>query len=229
MLRSALLLLSLQAQFGPPEPPFVPGPPIAIVGGMLVDGTGAPARLDQAVLIEGERIRWVGPKEDLKLPQGAHVIDASEMTILPGLINSNQHIQLNPLFPAPEGGLSRKELEERWESTFRRMPDRAFHYLMQGVTSMRQTSGPAKRLLPVKQSIDRGEIPGPRIFLGGALLMSPASWQNYLERQKTPPESVEWLKNEFAFTVLDDVDRDTDAVPGTGVPILEAPDVGRAL
>ncbi len=218
MLYSAALWLLTQASFGPPEPPFVPGPPIAIVGGMLIDGTGAPARLDQAVLIEGERIRFVGPAEDLKIPEGAHVIDASEMTILPGLINSNQHIQLNPLFPAPEGGLSLKELEERWEATFRRMPGRAFHYLMQGVTSMRQTSGPAKRLLPVKGAIDRGEIPGPRIYLGGALLMSPESWQNYLERQKTPPESVEWLKNEFAFTVLDDVDRDTDPFLGEEFP-----------
>jgi imidazolonepropionase-like amidohydrolase len=204
--------------FGPPEPPFVPGAPIAIVGGMLIDGTGAPARLDQAVLIEGDRIRWVGPSEDLRKPEGAHVIDASDMTILPGLINSNQHIQLNPLYPAPEGGLSRKELEERWESTFRRMPDRAFHYLMQGVTSMRQTSGPAKRLLPVKQAIDRGEIPGPRIYLGGALLMSPESWQNYLERQKTPPESVSFLRDEFAFTVIDDVDRDTDQFLGEEFP-----------
>lgn len=218
MLYSAALWLLTQAPFGPPEPPFVPGPPIAIVGGMLIDGTGAPARLDQAVLIEGERIRWVGPAEDLKLPQGAQVIDASEMTILPGLINSNQHIQLNPLYPAPEGGLSFKELQERWEATFRRMPDRAFHYLMQGVTSMRQTSGPAKRLLPVKQAIDRGEIPGPRIYLGGALLMSPESWGNYVERQKTPPESVSWFKNEFAFTVLDDVDRDTDPLLGEEFP-----------
>ncbi len=219
MLSSVLMwAVAAQSQFGPPEPPFVPGPPIAIVGGMLIDGTGAPARLEQAVLIEGERIRWVGPKEDLKLREGARVIDASGMAVLPGLINSNQHVQLNPLFPAPEGGLPLRELEARWESTFQRMPDRAFHYLMQGVTSMRQTSGPAKRLLPVKQAIDRGEIPGPRIFLGGALLMSPASWQDYLKRQKTPPESVEWLKNEFAFTVLDDVDRDTDRFLGPEFP-----------
>jgi imidazolonepropionase-like amidohydrolase len=90
------------------------------------------------------------------------------------------------------------------------MPDRAFHYLMQGVTSMRQTSGPAKRLLDVKRRIDAGEIPGPRIFLGGALLMSPEHWRSYLERQKTPAESAEWLKNEFAFTVIEDVDKDTD-------------------
>jgi imidazolonepropionase-like amidohydrolase len=204
--------------FGPPEPPFVPGPPIVISGGILVDGTGAPPRLDYAVRIEGERIRWVGPASELQVPEGAHVIDASGMTILPGLINSNQHIQLNPLFPAPEGGLPLKELTERWEDTFRRMPERAFHYLMQGVTSMRQTSGPSKRLLPVKHAIDRGEIPGPRIFLGGALFMSPESFESYLERQKTPPESVEWLRNQFAFTVLEDVDRDTEPFLGEEFP-----------
>jgi imidazolonepropionase-like amidohydrolase len=218
---AAFLLTSswVRAQdFGPQEPPFVPGPPILIQGGILIDATGAEPRLDQAVLIEGDRIRWVGPMEDLKAPAGARVIDATGMTVMPGLINSNQHIQLNPLYPAPEGGLPFKELTARWEDTFRRMPDRAFHYLMQGVTSMRQTSGPAKRLLPVKQAIDRGEIPGPRIFLGGALLMSPAHWQSYLERQKTMAESEEWLRTEFAFSVIEDVDKDTDKYLGDEFP-----------
>ncbi|MGH9324703.1 MAG: amidohydrolase family protein [Vicinamibacteria bacterium] len=224
MLVAAFILLSgFTAQpradsFGPPEPPFVPGAPIAIRGGTLIDATGGAPRLDHAVLIEGDRIRWVGPMEDLPLPEGAVVIDASGMTVLPGLINSNQHIQLNPLYPAPEGGLPLQELEERWEDTFRRMPDRAFHYLMQGVTSMRQTSGPAKRLLTVKQAIDSGEIPGPRIYLGGALLMSPEHWQSYLERQKTPAESAEWLMNEFAFSVIEDVDKDTDQYVGEEFP-----------
>jgi imidazolonepropionase-like amidohydrolase len=219
MIVAAIFLVAAQQpSLGPPEPPFVPGSPLVVTGGTLIDGTGAPPRLDQAVVIEGDRIRWVGPMEDLKAPANARVIDASGMTVMPGLINSNQHIQLNPLYPSPEGGLPLRQLEERWEHTWSGMPERAFQYLMQGVTSMRQTSGPAKRLLPVKQAIDRGEIPGPRIFLGGALLMSPEHWQSYLERQKTPPESEEWLRNEFAFTVIEDVDKDTDRFLGEEFP-----------
>jgi imidazolonepropionase-like amidohydrolase len=94
------------------------------------------------------------------------------------------------------------------------MPQRAFVYLMQGVTSMRQTSGPAKRILPVKQAIDRGEIEGPRIFLGGALFTSQEHFDHYVESSRTPPEAVEWMRNEFAYNVIDDIEADTDPYLG---------------
>jgi imidazolonepropionase-like amidohydrolase len=199
---------------GPQEPPFRPERPIALVGGTLIDATGAPPRLDWAVVIEGERITRLGRREEVQIPAGAQVIDASGMTVMPGLVNSNQHIQLNPLYPAPTGNLPLRELQARWEESWARMPQRAFVYLMQGVTSMRQTSGPAKRILPVKQAIDRGEIPGPRIFLGGALFISPQNFDRYLRVQRTPAESVDWLRKEFAFSVIADPDKDTDPYLG---------------
>ena len=153
---------------GPQEPPFEPRNPIAIVGGDLIDATGAPPKLGYTVVIEGNRITRVGPVEDVEIPPGAQVIDAEGMTIMPGIINSNQHIQLNPLYPAPTADLPLDALRARWEETFARMPNRAYVYLMQGVTSMRQTSGPAKRILEVKKDIDAGKIAGPRVYLGGA-------------------------------------------------------------
>ena len=157
---------------GPTALPFRPERPIAIVGGMLIDGTGAAPRLDQTVVTQGDRIVEVGPSETVRLPAGAEVIDASSMTVMPGLINSNQHIQLNPLFPSPTASLPLTDIRARWEHTWSKEPDRAYWYLMQGITSMRNTSGPSAKLLPVKHAIDKGELPGPRIFLGGALLMS---------------------------------------------------------
>jgi imidazolonepropionase-like amidohydrolase len=85
---------------------------------------------------------------------------------------------------------------------------------MQGITSLRQTSGPAKRILPVKQAIDRGEIPGPRIFLGGALFMSDEHFDSYIKERGTPADAVEWMRNEFAYNVIDDVERDTGGYLG---------------
>ena len=67
-------VLGLLAQ-GPQASPYKPSRPIAIVGGMLIDGTGAPARHDQTVIIEGERITRVGPMESVTVPTGAEVID----------------------------------------------------------------------------------------------------------------------------------------------------------
>jgi cytosine/adenosine deaminase-related metal-dependent hydrolase len=121
-LAALLVAAGLGAQrrgdFGPQEPPFRPDRPIAIVGGTLVDATGAPPKLDYTVLIEGERITRVAPSSEVSVPEGAQVIDASEMTVLPGLINSNQHIQLNPLYPAPTANLTLDQIKARWEETW---------------------------------------------------------------------------------------------------------------
>ena len=200
--------------FGPAEPPYEPAHPIAIVGGTVIDATGAPPKLDYTVLIEGERISRVGRSEDVTIPENAQVIDAEGMTVMPGIINSNQHLQLNPLYPAPTADLPLDQLRARWEETFARMPQRAWVYLMQGVTSMRQTSGPAKRILPVKRKIDAGALPGPRIFLGGALFMSDEHFEFYVQENQTPEEAIPWLRDEFAYNVIDDVEEDTEPFTG---------------
>jgi imidazolonepropionase-like amidohydrolase len=199
---------------GPQEPPFIPSHPIAIVGGSLIDATGAAPKFGYTILIEGDKITKVGRSEDIKVPEGVQIIDAEGMTVMPGIINSNQHIQLNPLYPAPTADLPLEILQARWEETFSRMPQRAYVYLMQGVTSMRQTSGPSKRILPVKNSIDAGEIAGPRIFLGGALFMSAKHFQSYIESRGTPEDAIDWMRNDFAYNVIDDVKEGTDRFLG---------------
>lgn len=199
---------------GPQEPPFEPRHPIAIVGGDLIDATGAAPKLGYTVLIENDRITRVGAMEEVEVPAGAQVINAEGMTVMPGIINSNQHIQLNPLYPAPTADLPAEVLQARWEETFARMPNRAYVYLMQGVTSMRQTSGPARRILEVKNAIDAGEIAGPRIFLGGALFMSKQHFEHYIEENNTPPDAIDWLRNDFAYNVMYDIEEATDRFLG---------------
>lgn len=199
---------------GPQEPPFIPTHPIAIRNGYLIDATGAPPKPGHTVVIEGDEIIEVGPHEDVTIPAGAQVIDAQGMTIMPGIINSNQHIQLNPLYPAGTADLPLDILKNRWEESFSRMPQRAYVYLMQGVTSMRHTSGPASRLIPLVRKINSGEQAGPRIFLGGALFMSPQHFDHYVSQNNTPKETIDWLRNEFAYNVIDDLDQDTDRFLG---------------
>jgi imidazolonepropionase-like amidohydrolase len=194
--------------------PYRPARPIALVGGLLIDSTGAAARPDHTVVISGERIVDVGPRVRVKVPEGAEVIDASGMTIMPGLINSNQHVQLNPMYPAPTANLPLANIKARWEYNWAQQPRRAWVYLMQGITSLRQTSGPAKQILPVKQAIDRGEIPGPRIFLGGALFMSDEHFADYAKERGMPSDAVAWMRDEFAYNVIDDVKGDTDKYLG---------------
>jgi imidazolonepropionase-like amidohydrolase len=212
-LASATVAVSVHA-WGPQTPPYKPDTPIAIVGGLLIDATGAPPRMDQTVVIQGERIVAVGPMDAIAVPEGAAVIDAAGMTVMPGLINSNQHIQLNPLFPSPPANLPLADFKARWERNWARQPYHAFVYLMQGITSLRNTSGPAKQIVPVKQAIDRGEIPGPRLFLGAALFQSEVSFKAYAAQQHTPADAVPFVRDEFAYHVVADVDADTRAYEG---------------
>jgi imidazolonepropionase-like amidohydrolase len=199
--------------FGPPGPPFVPGKPIAIVGGTVIDATGSAPHPDTTVIIEGHHIQRVGPSSEVAIPVGAEVIDARGMTVMPGLINSNEHVQLNPMYPSSAADLPIAELRSRWEANFRQMPQKAYVYLMQGVTSQRQTSGPWRRLLPIKKEIDAGEIPGPRLFLGAALIMSPEFFAHYTAVNRTPPEALAWLRNDFAYFVVNDA-KDLDVLEG---------------
>lgn len=211
---SAFAATEIPTDFGPQKAPYVAGVPLAIMGGKLIDATGAPPRTGQTVLIENGRIAKVGPSESIEVPENARRFDASGMTVMPGLIASNQHIQLNPLYPAPVADLPFDELIARWEANFADMPRKAYIYLMQGITTMRQTSGPRQRLLPVKKQIDAGEIPGSRIMLGGALIMSPQTFEAHIKKSRTPADAVDWLRNDFAFFVVDDIEKDLEELAG---------------
>jgi imidazolonepropionase-like amidohydrolase len=62
---------------------------IALVGGSVIDGNGAPAR-EATVLIRGDRIEAVGP--NISVPRSAEVVDIGGMTVVPGLIDMHGHM-----------------------------------------------------------------------------------------------------------------------------------------
>jgi imidazolonepropionase-like amidohydrolase len=67
------------------------GPPIALVGGVLIDGTGADPLPDAALVIQGCRISAVGSRDGVSIPTDAQIIDLKGATMLPGLINAHVH------------------------------------------------------------------------------------------------------------------------------------------
>ncbi len=66
-------------------------PTLAIVNGMLIDGTGTGPIKDAALVIQGERIVAVGPRSTVVIPESAEIIDAHGATILPGFFNAHVH------------------------------------------------------------------------------------------------------------------------------------------
>ena len=66
--------------------------PVAVRAGHLFDSKTGQMLANQVVLIQGERITDVGPADQVKIPAGAQVIDLSQATVMPGLIDAHTHM-----------------------------------------------------------------------------------------------------------------------------------------
>ena len=191
---------------GPHRPPYLADRPIAIVGGLLIDATGALPKQDQTVVIDRGRIVEIGPQESVQIPAGAQVIEAAGMTVMPGLIDSNCHIVLNPMYTTPDMGMPLDQFKARWEASWAKAERMGWVYLMQGVTRFRQTPGPANLELKIAKRIERGEIAGAIPILGGSLWMSEVHYQQHLKSyNQTDPEFEEYVRHNFEYNVIKDV------------------------
>lgn len=196
----------LAAPSGPQRPPFRADRPIAIVGGLLIDATGALPRHDMTLITKGDRIVEIGPSEEVEIPPGAHVIDATGMTVMPGLVDSNQHIVLNPMNATPDMGMTLDEFKKRWEGNWAQAERMAWVYLMQGVTRFRQTPGPIPLERRIAQRIEKGEIAGSIPILGGSLWMSEVHYQLHLKSyEQTDPKFEEYVRHNFEYNVIKDL------------------------
>jgi imidazolonepropionase-like amidohydrolase len=147
------------------QPPAARAPiTMAIVGGQVIDGTGAAPIPDGVVLIAGDRIAAVGHAGALQFPKGVKVVPAGGMTVMPGLIDMHVHLCL--IGHADEDNFVRiyADREER-----EIMPASARQYLMNGITTVRDIGGPIE-VIKVRDRINRGELMGARMFVAGPLL-----------------------------------------------------------
>ena len=69
------------------------GRPIVISGGTLIDATGNPSIQDALIIVDGEKIKAVGRKGQLAIPEKAEVISAKGKTVLPGFIDGHGHLE----------------------------------------------------------------------------------------------------------------------------------------
>lgn len=137
--------------------------PIAIRAGRLIDGRGGPPISNVLILIEGKNI--VSITRDGEAPSGAKVIDLSAATVLPGFIDAHTHILLNGDIAAEDydGQLLKQSIPYRAVLAERN----ARLALGHGFTTLRdvETEGAMYADVDVKTAINRGEVPGPRLFV----------------------------------------------------------------
>jgi imidazolonepropionase-like amidohydrolase len=139
---------------------------IVIRAGTLIDGKSNSPRHDQVIVIRGNRIESVSDASSSKMPADARVIDLSRATVLPGLIDSHTHIFLQGEDPA-QGGYDANILKYPLSFRAARATVSARRALEQGFTTLRdvETEGAGYGDVGIKQAIEGGYIPGPRLFV----------------------------------------------------------------
>lgn len=131
---------------------------VALTHVRVIDGTGAPARPDQTVIVRDGRVESVTASSSARIPPGAQVLDLTGKSVIPGLVMVHEHL-FYPTGPGVYAYLA---------ESFIRL------YLAGGVTSMR-TGGNMNGYgeLNIKRAIDRGERAGPWLDATAPYLEGP--------------------------------------------------------
>ena len=161
-MRSRLAALTLlcptlaltQSLLTPGTKPFIASdaPVIALEHLRIIDGTGAPPREDQTLVLDHGRILAAGPSAQIQIPPGAQRMDLVNHTVIPGLVGMHEHLFY------PSGGGVPMYIEQA--VSFPRL------YLATGVTTAR-TAGTLEPYtdLNLKKMIDAGKMPGPKMHI----------------------------------------------------------------
>jgi imidazolonepropionase-like amidohydrolase len=198
-----------QPQVPPPsEPPKI----VAVRAGRLVDPESASIATNQVILVEGERIREVGGS--VSIPPGAEVVDLSNLTVVPGLVDAHTHMAIT-YKEIPESNIY--YLTFVLDSTPLRAiqaASNAMQLLASGFTVIRDVGNNAMYAdTALRAAIEQGWLPGPTIIpsgliiggTGGQFTPTPEMYKQhglvypeYLEAN-TPDEIVKAVRENLLF------------------------------
>jgi imidazolonepropionase-like amidohydrolase len=145
-----------------PNPP----PEVAIRAGKILDVRTGSYATDQIIWIEGDRIKAVGNASDIeaKLPAGTKMLDLSNSTILPGLIDCHTHLTYTPYSSGPAG------LHISYPRQALIGARNARVTLEAGFTTVRNVDAGGYSDVALRDAIQAGDVPGPRMLVSGPAL-----------------------------------------------------------
>lgn len=156
---------------------------IVIRNARLFDGTGAAIR-NVNIVIEGDRIVEIG--EQTEFPADAEVIDARGRTVMPGLIDLHTHLTYVHSF-----GLPAPVSEESQADAAIRGTERLRYFAESGITSVRDVASHGIAPFLLKQEVAAGNVPGPRIFAAGQLIVGEGGHGTEGMAIRTAPDYVD--------------------------------------
>jgi len=167
-----------------------------VLAGRLFDSTGDNLRETQVIVVEGERIKGVGSAASIKIPAGSTVIDLSNATVLPGLIDCHTHLgsradRYNEIYDFKDSPFN---------SAFAGVVN-AKKTLEAGFTTVRDVGSAPFLAVDLRNSINEGFLPGPRIVASGpgiSITGGHGDLNNY-----TPQTRVTMFPEERDFQIAD--------------------------
>ena len=137
-----------------------PSKTVAIHAGRVLDVKTGKLLSDQTIVTEDGKIASVGPSAGMKVPADATVIDLSNATVLPGLIDAHTHLTMDPKFGYEELGVSvpRQTLTGAKNARIT---------LQAGFTTVRNVAADGFSDVALRDAINAGDVPGPRMLVSG--------------------------------------------------------------
>jgi len=135
--------------------------PQAIRCGTLFDGTGAAPVRGALVVVEDGRVTVAGPAASTPIPAGAAVLDWSDRFVMPGLVDAHSHISI-----VPSDGDQISQLRQDVVPQALRATSNLRRDLAAGTTTLRVMTEEHFLDVRVREAIDAGVIPGPRLLCG---------------------------------------------------------------
>ncbi|HEU5162327.1 MAG TPA: amidohydrolase family protein, partial [Thermoanaerobaculia bacterium] len=162
----------------------IPAGVVALTGARIVTMRGDEVIENGSVVVEGNRIRAVGPAASVAIPAGAHVLDAAGKTIIPGLIDVHWH-----------GGIGEDEIipEQSWVS---------LASLSFGVTTIHDPSNDTSEIFAASELARTGRVVAPRTFSTGTILYgAKAAFTADVENLEDALSHLRRMKAVGAFSV----------------------------
>lgn len=187
-----LLCLALLLPFQTQRPAPVPETVYLLKPARVFDGESAQLHDNWAILVRGEKIAAAGPTSTINAPANAKVIELAGLTLMPGLIEAHSHVLLHPYSETVwNDQVARESLSLR----VARATNHLRNTLQAGFTTVRDlgTEGAGYADVGLKQAVEQGIIPGPRMIVTTRAIVATGSYgpKGYASEWRVPQGAEE--------------------------------------